>query len=329
MLTVTPAEIQDALMKPVQLTTVINGLIALETANVISSSVSANVVNAMFDDISTSTALIRAQVDQLVLDLKAQSEYLYGATDEINETIGANANNAPVMATHRATLSNLYDQIRDGFSNSTTVASTVTSMNTDFWGPSALYKTNYKTMYPASTYSTTTIANFASNVVSANTLLASQTQTLDQLKIDYPTMSIEAAGTKTATYLPEPDFYVKLIDGTDYFYIYTNGGATVDIGNRFPVGSLIAKPGTNYAVHVLNTGSTNPAENNRRLMIMSGVDQTSANVYFTAQGNSNTVIGSHITSIAFEGVGGNIGIPEYTILPDGTLNGRNAVIDNV
>ena len=142
-------------------------------------------------------------------------------------------------------------------------------------------------------------------------------------------MSIEAPGTKTATYLPEPDFYVKLIDGTDYFYIYTNGGATVDIGNRFPVGSLIAKPGTNYAVHVLNTGSTNPAENNRRLMIMSGVDQTSANVYLTAQGNSNTVIGSHITSIAFEGVGGNVGIPEYTVLPDGTLNGRNAVIDNV
>ncbi len=77
--------------------------------------------------------------------------------------------------------------------------------------------------------------------------------------------------------------------------------------------------------------STNPNENNRRFMIMDGIDETATNVYFTAQMNSNTANGAHFKSMAFEGnVGGTpTGQPRYTVLPDTTLNGQNAVIDNV
>jgi len=148
------------------------------------------------------------------------------------------------------------------------------------------------------------------------------------LKADYPELSIESANTKIATYLPNP-FYVKLIDGTDYFHIYEDGTSTRDMISKFRMGSLIVDPALNYTVHVLSTGSTNPAENNRRFMIMDGLDHASTNVYFTAQMNSNTANGTHFKSMAFEGTGANAGVPEYTVLPDGTLNGQNAVIDNV
>jgi len=330
MLTLTAAEISDALLKPVKLATVINGLIDLENANVISSSVSANVVNAMFDDIDSSTATVRSQITQLAADLRGQSEYLFGATDELNETIGSQAGNPTDMAASRLRLSNLYDSIRDGYGESTTTSSTITTMTADFFGPTAIYRTNYRTAFPASTYSTTTVQGYANQIVSANTLLATQQSTLDQLKLDYPELSIESANTKIATYLPNP-FYVKLIDGTDLFHIYDNGTATNDIGSRFRMGSLIVDPSVNYTVHVLSTGSTNSNENNRRFMIMDGIDETATNVYFTAQMNSNTANGAHFKSMAFEGnVGGTpTGQPRYTVLPDSTLNGQNAVIDNV
>jgi len=330
MLTLTAAEISDALLKPVKLATVINGLIDLENANVISSSVSANVVNAMFDDIDSSTATVRSQITQLAADLRDQSEYLFGATDELNETIGSQAGNPTDMAASRLRLSNLYDSIRDGYGESTTTSSTITTMTADFFGPTAIYRTNYRTAFPASTYSTTTVQGYANQIVAANTLLATQQSILDQLKLDYPELSIESANTKIATYLPNP-FYVKLIDGTDLFHIYDNGAATNDIGSRFRMGSLIVDPSVNYTVHVLSTGSTNPNENNRRFMIMDGIDETATNVYFTAQMNSNTANGAHFKSMAFEGnVGGTpTGQPRYTVLPDGTYNGQNAVIDNV
>ena len=330
MLTLTAAEISDALLKPIKLATVINGLIDLENANVISSSVSANVVNAMFDDIDSSTATVRSQITQLAADLRDQSEYLFGATDELNETIGSQAGNPTDMAASRLRLSNLYDSIRDGYGESTTTSSTITTMTADFFGPTAIYRTNYRTAFPASTYSTTTVQGYANQIVAANTLLATQQSTLDQLKLDYPELSIESANTKIATYLPNP-FYVKLIDGTDLFHIYDNGTATNDIGSRFRMGSLIVDPSVNYTVHVLSTGSTNPNENNRRFMIMDGNDETSTHVYFTAQMNSNTANGAHFKSMAFEGnVGGTpTGQPRYTVLPDSTLNGQNAVIDNV
>ena len=330
MLTLTAAEISDALLKPIKLATVINGLIDLENANVISSSVSANVVNAMFDDIDSSTATVRSQITQLAADLRDQSEYLFGATDELNETIGSQAGNPTDMAASRLRLSNLYDSIRDGYGESTTTSSTITTMTADFFGPTAIYRTNYRTAFPASTYSTTTVQGYANQIVAANTLLATQQSTLDQLKLDYPELSIESANTKIATYLPNP-FYVKLIDGTDLFHIYDNGAATNDIGSRFRMGSLIVDPSVNYTVHVLSTGSTNPNENNRRFMIMDGNDETSTHVYFTAQMNSNTANGAHFKSMAFEGnVGGTpTGQPRYTVLPDSTLNGQNAVIDNV
>ena len=328
MLTVSAAEISDALLKPIEIATVIKGLIDLENANVISSSVSANVVNAMFDDIESSTITVRSQITQLAADLRDQSEYLFGATDEINETIGSQAGNPTDMAASRLRLNNLYDSIRDGYSESTTTSSTITTMTADFFGSTALYRTNYRTAFPASTYSTTTVQGFANQIVAANTLLATQQTTLNQLKADYPELSIESANTKIATYLPNP-FYVKLIDGTDYFHIYEDGTATRDIGSKFRMGSLIVDPAVNYTVHVLSTGSTNPAENNRRFMIMDGLDHASTNVYFTAQMNSNTANGTHFKSMAFEGTGANAGVPEYTVLPDGTLNGQNAVIDNV
>ena len=330
MLTVSAAEISDALLKPIKLATVINGLIDLENANVISSSVSANVVNAMFDDIDSSTATVRSQITQLAADLRDQSEYLFGATDELNETIGSQAGNPTDMAASRLRLSNLYDSIRDGYGESTTTSSTITTMTADFFGPTAIYRTNYRTAFPASTYSTTTVQGYANQIVAANTLLATQQSILDQLKLDYPELSIESANTKIATYLPNP-FYVKLIDGTDLFHIYDNGAATNDIGSRFRMGSLIVDPSVNYTVHVLSTGSTNPNENNRRFMIMDGIDETATNVYFTAQMNSNTANGAHFKSMAFEGnVGGTpTGQPRYTVLPDGTYNGQNAVIDNV
>ena len=92
---------------------------------------------------------------------------------------------------------------------------------------------------------------------------------------------------------------------------------------------MIVDPSVNYTIHVLSTGSTNLAENNRRFMIMDGNDETSTNVYFTAQLNSNTVPGAHIKSMAFEGIGSNANTPEYTMLTVGGLNGQNSVIDNV
>jgi len=152
MLTVSAAEISDALLKPIKLATVINGLIDLENANVISSSVSANVVNSMFDDIESSTITVRSQITQLAADLRDQSEYLFGATDEINEKIGSQAGNPTDMAASRLQLSNLYDSIRDGYSESTTTSSTITTMTADFFGPNALYRTNYRTAFSASTY---------------------------------------------------------------------------------------------------------------------------------------------------------------------------------
>ena len=330
MLTLTAAEISDALLKPIKIKPLIDALVDLQTANVISNTVGANVVNTIFDDILASSGPAISQINILASDLRDHSEVLFGATDEINDEIISSVSNPTDMAARRLDLSNLYDSIRDGYAESTTASSNITTLTSDFFSTTANYRVNYETAYSSTTYSTTVLQGYADQIVAANTLLATQETTLAGLRTTYPNLSIESANTKTATYLPNP-FYVKLIDGTDLFYIYENGAATKDIGNKFRMGSLIVDPSVNYTVHVLSTGSTNPAENNRRFMIMDGNDHTATNVYFTAQMNSNTANGAHFKSMAFEGNVGGVptGTPEYTVLPDGTLNGQNAVIDNV
>lgn len=333
MLTLTAAEISDALLKPIKIKPLIDALVSLQTANVISNTVGANVVNTIFNDIVTSSTPVINQINILASDLRDHSEVLFGATDEINDEIMSSVSNPTDMAARRLDLSNLYDSIRDGYAESTTASSNITTLTNEFFSTTANYRVNYETAYSGTTYSTTVLQGYANQIVAANTLLATQETTLAALRTTYPNLSIEAK-VKTATYLPNP-FYVKLIPNTDLFYIYDDYNAKFDIGHKFPMGSLIVDPSANYTLHVLNTGAPTGSDDNiRRFMVMSGGDESTSPVHYINQGAvSGTIPGSDFKSLAFERIDnpGQVqsGNSVYTLLNSTLgLNGKFSVIDN-
>lgn len=319
MLTYTQSQAQDILMKPVRIKAVVDGLVALQTANVVSQNTVDSVVNTIFTEIVSDSSAFLAEWNTLIDDLKDHSEYLYRTTDEINESIGSANDNVSQIETFRLKINDVYENIKDGYSNATTMTSDYTALDTDFYDPSALFRSDYANSYASMTYTTESIANVVSQIYSSSTLLDDQINLLASLKSEYPTMSIESGTATTATYLPNV-FWVKLI-GSDQFYIYENAAATLDIGNRFPAGSLLANRVNTYTVNVLDTDLTgdNP---DRRFMVMDGADETSANVHFIAQGASLNLTGDQFKSMAFEGIAPANNAPAYST----TNSGLNAVI---
>ena len=116
--TISQADAQEMMMKPLHITAVVNELIALESANVISSNTVSDVVNLIFQDIRDSTQTLRDDWNNLVLTIKDQSEYLYRTVGELNEMAGDYVSPYDDMATYQIfvdRVNNVYTKVKEGF----------------------------------------------------------------------------------------------------------------------------------------------------------------------------------------------------------------------
>jgi len=152
---------------------------------------------------------------------------------------------------------------------------------------------------------------------------------LNDLQTTYPQIAIESRTAKQATYLPN-QMFIQLIED-DLFRIYDDANMRTSIGSIFEKHSLIAERDENYSITVIP--SQVASQQGRRLMVLDHVDGVDpatvpvANTIFLDQlgaGNTNPLIsGSKIRSIAFEGVMGNVGVPQFNT---DYYSGKNSVI---
>ena len=111
----TPAETKEMLMKPVRLTGLFNEIIALEDANVISSTTGAAVANLIFNEINADTSVCRSEWLGMISDIKDQSRHLYQTTDELNANLHKYVNPSSDMSTYTIRveqINEVYDLIK-------------------------------------------------------------------------------------------------------------------------------------------------------------------------------------------------------------------------
>ena len=337
--TISQADAQEMLMKPIHITAVVNELIALENANVVSSNTVSDVVNLIFKDIRDSTQTLRDDWNNLILSVKEQSEYLYRTVGELNEMAGEYVSPYDDMATYQIfvdRVNNVYEKVKDGFESAGLMTQHIQDVNVKFFNLTALYKDNYANNYPniAANYTANTMANIVDKMYTSDSLLSDQKTLFADLRDTYPDIAVESDDDieygykyKEAIHLPTA-MYVKLLPD-NLFRIYNDPNHKTDIGSIFGEESLLARREQNYVIHVENcVAGQDPA---RRFMVINHLKgalpsspMTTANVIFISQNTSATMAGSVIKSLAFEGSGpGNANTPMFYA---NTASGRDSVI---
>ena len=317
MFTFTQSEAQAKLMKPVQITGVVNELIALETANVITSNTVSDVVKLIFAEIQSDTLPLRQEWSDLISSVKDQTEYLTRTTDELNEKVGKTVIPSHDRSTYQIyvnRVNELYDEIKDGMMKYSTMRTDYDTLDREFYdGVNADYNDDYFNLYPVMSYDSNSISQIVDSMYTSESMLISQQNLLSDLRTEFPEIAIESTTMRQATYLPNT-MYVKLL-ANSLFRIYEDIDQKRDIGTYFNKESLIAERDETYTIHVLNA---QPPDDTRKFMVLDHVDGADpatvplANTILIAQGSANNVIKGHqIRSMAFEGTGMNAGKPVF------------------
>ena len=336
--TISQADAQEMLMKPIHITAVVNELIALENANVVSSNTVSDVVDLIFKDIRDSTQTLRDDWNNLILSVKEQSEYLYRTVGELNEMAGESVSPHDDMSTYQIfvdRVNNVYTKVKDGFESAGLMTQHLQDVNVKFFNLTAIYKDNYIDNYPniAANYTANTMSNIIDKMYTSDSLLSDQQALFADLRDTYPDIAIESDDHieygykyREATHLPT-SMYVKLLPD-NLFRIYNDPNHKTDIGSIFGEESLLANREQSYVIHVENcVAGQDPA---RRFMVINHLKgalpsspMTTANVIFISQNTSATMTGSVIKSLAFEGSGLNANTPLFNA---NTASGRDSVI---
>ena len=339
--TISQADAQEMMMKPLHITAVVNELIALENANVVSNTTVSAVVNLIFQDIRDSTQTLRDDWNDLVLTIKDQSEYLYRTVGELNEMAGDYVSPYDDMATYQIfvdRVNNVYTKVKEGFEAAGDMTTQLQDVNVKFFNLTALYKDDYANNYPniAGSYTANTMANIVDKMYTSDSLHSEQQTLFADLRSTYPDIAVESDDDiaygykyKEATHLPTA-MYVKLLPD-NLFRIYNDPNHKTDIGSIFGEESLLANREQSYVIHVEDCTTGQDAA--RKFMVINHLKGTlpptpmsdpSPNAIFIAQNTSATMTGSVIKSLAFEGSGaGGAGIPMFNA---NTASGKDSVI---
>lgn len=302
-------------MKPLRITNVVNGVVALKTAGVVNQATVDAVVNTIFNEIQSGDAVtLFTEINNLESDLHDYSEYLYKTTDEINAEIGAAGSNVARLNIAKTELNNVFTLMNDGYSYAGTIKQNHDNLLSDFFDANSSYKLNYESNYAniASQYTETVIDTIVSNIYAADAQLTQQSLELSRLSNTYSAVLEPTPDPGVATFLPKT-FWVRTEDNPLKLSIYTDNHYITGLGSNFGVDSLITKSGGSeapYTIHFSDNASLN------------------ANLTIIASDSSSVVVPSG-SSINLSGASIRSLVPTVAGVPQTTVNnsGANSVIN--
>lgn len=313
-------EVKHILMKPIELTNVVNGIVSLKTANIINQTTADSVVNTMFTDIqSGNTFVLINEIDALESNLHTYSNYLYKVTDEINSEIGVAGANTARLNELKTELNYVFDLMNSSYAIAGLIKQNNDNMIADFFDTNATYKLNYENGYAnigTSIYNESNIDIMVSNIFIAESQLDNNTHELERLSNTYSAVIEPMLTPAVATYLPQQIWITTSNDDTTpTLSVFTDSYYVTGLGSNLGENSLLVKTGAGQPSYTIHFEDTTNSNIELRIVGQAGEEN------IISSGSSIPLVGSLLRSFVPKNIGVN-----NTIL---TVNnsGANSVIN--
>lgn len=192
---------QQILHKPVQIKDVVKGIIGLAPPHksVITSETAANCINLIFDDIQTHASPLLAEMTTVKNHVYNYSNYLFKTSDEITLEMHKDLGNTAHVSSIRTELSNVFDKMQIGYTESTDLAMDVSQLVADFYsGNTSVYyltPNNYFDGTFDANYNVSVMDGIIAKFMAANSRHYEFSTTLADLINKYPNITIEEDST--------------------------------------------------------------------------------------------------------------------------------------